>query len=427
MTTKTAPTKYNTGPPLVYAGASRSGNFLIQVRFFLFECMSSSFAALRAAVAVAAAAIAISKLYQLVKDHQHLTVLRPRSRGVESLIGNTPMVEIKSLSKLTGCKIWAKLELMNPGGSAKDRVALAILRAAEGAGALRPRCNDVVVEGTSGSTGISLAVLANALGYTAHICLPNDTSPEKLQVLKALGATIEPVNPALIVDPNQYTNAARARAAAINADETDRRRAAFADQFENDANWRIHYRTTGPEIARQMDGCKIDAFVTGSGTGGTIAGVSKYLKEQDHHTRVVLADPQGSGLANRINFGVMYDLVEKEGTRRRHQVDTLVEGIGLNRLTHNFKQAEPYIDEAIRVSDTQAIQMAKFLTVNDGFFWGASAAINCVAAAKLAYKLGPGHNIVTIACDSGERHTSKFWKEAAQVPNTVRLDEILEN
>ena len=181
-------------------------------------------------------------------------------------------------------------------------------------------------------------------------------------MLKALGATIEPVNPALIVDPNQYTNAARARAAAINADETDRRRAAFADQFENDANWRIHYRTTGPEIARQMDGCKIDAFVTGSGTGGTIAGVSKYLKEQDHHTCVVLADPQGSGLANRINFGVMYDLVEKEGTRRRHQVDTLVEGIGLNRLTHNSKQAEPYIDEAIRVSHPRATKRPKFLT-----------------------------------------------------------------
>lgn len=385
-----------------------------------------SLSSLRVAIALAAAAVAISKLYEHIKDKQ-LTVLRPRTRGVESLIGNTPMVEIKSLSRLTGCKIWAKLELANPGGSAKDRVALAILREAEKDGYLRPNCNDVIVEGTSGSTGISLAMLANALGYTAHICLPNDTSPEKLQVLHALGATIEPVNPALIVDPSQYTNAARARAATINKDTNDNRQAIFADQFENDVNWRIHYNTTGPEISRQMSGCEIDAFVTGSGTGGTIAGVSKFLKKQNANLHVVLADPQGSGLANRINFGVMYDLVEKEGTRRRHQVDTLVEGIGLNRLTHNFRQAEPHIDEAIRVTDKQALQMAKFLSVNDGLFWGASAAINCVAVATLAYKLGPGHNIVTIACDSGERHTSKFWKAAADIPNNIRLDEILEH
>lgn len=357
-----------------------------------------------------------------------LSVLRPRTRGVESLIGNTPMVEIRSLSRLTGCKIWAKLELNNPGGSAKDRVALAVLRAAEAAGSVRPHCGDVVVEGTSGSTGISLAVLANALGYRAHICLPDDTSQEKLLVLKALGAEIEPVKPALIVDPSQYTNAARARAAAINADadaDADAPRAIFLNQFENDANWRVHYRTTGPEITRQLAGSRIDAFVTGSGTGGTIAGVARYLKEHGDPL-VVLADPQGSGLANRVNHGVMYDTVEKEGTRRRHQVDTLVEGIGLNRLTHNFRQAENYIDEAIRVSDVQATQMAKFLTVNDGYFWGSSAAINCVAAAQLAYRLGPGHTIVTIACDSGERHLSKFWKQAAEVDKAITLQEIIE-
>jgi cysteine synthase A len=313
---------------------------------------------------------------------------------------------------------------MNPGGSAKDRVALAIIKQNEALGNLVPYNGDIIFEGTSGSTGISFALLANALGYTAHICLPNDTSNEKLLLLKSLGADLEPVPPASIVDPNQYTNAARNGARKINEDPNDKRNAVFADQFENDFNWRIHYSTTGPEIYQQMNG-KVDTFINGSGTGGTIAGVSKFLHEKNPNTRIILADPQGSGLANRINFGVMYDTVEKEGTRRRHQVDTLVEGIGLNRLTWNFKQAEPNIDEAIKVSDAQAVKMAKFLCVNDGLFWGSSSAINCVAAVKTALQYGPGQNIVIIACDSGSRHLSKFWKEAAEVKNDITMDEIL--
>lgn len=351
-------------------------------------------------------------------------MLRPKTRGVASLIGNTPMVEIESLSRLTGCKIYAKLELMNPAGLAKDRVALEIIRENEKLGNLKPHNGDVIFEGTSGSTGISFTVLANALGYTAHICLPDDTSPEKMQLLRSLGATLEPVKPAPIVDPNQYTNAARSGAAAINNNENDPRNAIFADQFENDFNWRVHNKTTGPEIWTQMEG-SISAFVTGSGTGGTIAGVSKYLKGKNTNIKVVLADPQGSGLANRVNYGVMYDTVEKEGKRRRHQVDTMVEGVGLNRLTWNFKQGEHCIDEAIRVSDSQATKMAKFLCVNDGLFWGLSAAVNCVAAVKTALKYGPGQKIVVIACDSGARHLSKFWKVAADVPSTITLDEIL--
>lgn len=351
-------------------------------------------------------------------------MLRPKTKGVASLIGNTPLVEIESLSRLTGCKIYAKLELMNPGGLAKDRVALAVIRENEKLGKLKPHNGDVIFEGTSGSTGISFTVLANALGYTAHICLPDDTLHEKMQLLTSLGAVVEPVKPAPIVDPNQYTNAARKGANAINNDVLDGRNAIFADQFENDYNWRIHYQTTGPEIWNQTDG-DISAFITGSGTGGTIAGVSSYLREKNDNIRIVLADPQGSGLANRVNFGVMYDTVEKEGKRRRHQVDTMVEGIGLNRLTWNFKQGERNIDEAIRVSDTQATKMAKFLCVNDGFFWGLSSAVNCVAAVKTALKYGPGQKIVVIACDSGARHLLKFWKVAAEVPSTVTLEEIL--
>lgn len=375
------------------------------------------------AIAVAVAA-SLYAAWSAHRRHPHNPLLRPKTRGVESLIGNTPVIEIPSLSRLTGCKIYAKLELMNPAGLAKDRVALAIIRENERSGRLKPHNGDVIFEGTSGSTGISFTVLANALGYTAHICLPDDTLPEKMQLLRSLGAELEPVKPAPIVDPNQYTNSARKGAAAINADPCDPRNAVFADQFENDFNWRVHYRTTGPEIWAQLDH-SLDAFVTGSGTGGTVAGVAKYLKEQDPSVRVVLADPQGSGLANRVNYGVMYDSVEKEGTRRRHQVDTMVEGIGLNRLTWNFRQGEDKIDEAIRVSDAQATKMAKFLCVNDGLFWGLSAAVNCVAAVEIARKYGPGQRIVVVACDSGNRHLLKFWKAAADVPLDVSLDDIM--
>lgn len=351
-------------------------------------------------------------------------LLRPKTTGVASLIGNTPLIKIESLSRLTGCQVYAKLELMNPAGSAKDRVALAIIRENERLGKLRPHRGDVIYEGTSGSTGISFTMLANALGYTAHICLPSDTSPEKLQLLESLGAELEPVKPASIVNPDQYTNVAREGAKRVNLDRGDPRNAIFADQFENDFNWRVHYNTTGPEIYMQVDK-SLDFFITGSGTGGTIAGVSKYLKSKLKNLRVILADPQGSGLANRINYGVMYDSVEQEGKRRRHQVDTLVEGVGLNRLTWNFSQGEKYIDDAIRVSDDQAVKMAKFLCVNDGLFWGLSAAVNCVAAVKTAMAHGPGKKIVVIACDSGDRHLLKFWKAAAQVPRNVSLSDIL--
>ncbi|GEQ68853.1 hypothetical protein JCM33374_g2522 [Metschnikowia sp. JCM 33374] len=388
--------------------------------------MSSWLSARQWAAASAVLVFVGYELWQYKRtEKKEPSLLRPSTKGVASLIGNTPMIEIESLSKLTGCKIYAKLELMNPAGSAKDRVALAIIRENERLGKLRPHHGDIIYEGTSGSTGISFTVLANALGYTAHICLPSDTSPEKLQLLRSLGAEVEPVKPAPIVDPKQYTNAARSGAQAVNDDPKISKNAIFADQFENDFNWRIHYKTTGPEIWEQVNHA-LDFFVTGSGTGGTIAGVSKFLKQQNAAVRVVLADPQGSGLANRVNYGVMYDSVEKEGMRRRHQVDTMVEGVGLNRLTWNFKQGERNIDEAIRVTDEQAVKMAKFLCVNDGLFWGSSAAINCVAAAKIALEHGPGKKIVVVACDSGDRHLSKFWKSAVDVPSDVTLDEILE-
>ena len=375
----------------------------------------------------AAVAALVAVAYSLWKAEQPRcrknALLRPQTRGLMSLIGNTPLIEIPSLSRLTGCKIYAKLELMNPGGSAKDRVALAIIRENERLAKLVPHNGDMIFEGTSGSTGISFTVLANALGYSTHIYIPTDTSREKVQLLRSLGAHVEPVKPAPIVDPEQYSNMARLRAEEVMNDASDTRHAIFADQFENDFNWRVHYNTTGPEIWEQMDQ-EVDIFITGSGTGGTIAGVSRYLKEKNRHIKVILADPQGSGLANRINYGVMYDAVEKEGTRRRHQVDTLVEGVGLNRLTWNFQKAEQYIDYAERVTDAEALLMAKYLCVNEGLFWGPSAAINCVAAVKAALQDGPGKRIVVIACDSGARHLLKFWKCAEDAP-LFTLDDVV--
>lgn len=347
-----------------------------------------------------------------------------KKKNVADLIGNTPMVRIASLSEHTGCEIYAKLEMANPGGSAKDRVALSVIRHFERIGELVPGRGDVLFEGTSGSTGISFAMLCNALGYTAHICLPDDTSNEKLQLLESYGAEIEKVKPASIVDPNQYVNAARKGALQLKNEKTTASNGVFADQFENDNNWRAHYAATGPEIWEQMSH-DIDYFVTGSGTGGTIAGCSRFFRTVSNKIRVVLADPQGSGMYNRVKYGVMYDSVEKEGTRRRHQVDTIIEGIGLNRVTHNFLQGEHCIDDAVRVTDEQAVRMARFLSSNDGLFVGSSSSINAVAAVKIAKTAKKGSKIVIIACDSGTRHLSKFWKHALDVNRNITLEEVL--
>lgn len=278
---------------------------------------------------------------------------------------------------------------------------------AESQNLLRPHAGDVVYEGTVGSTGVSLAMLCRARGYLAHICMPNDQSLEKASLLSKLGAAITQVSPAPIVSPDQFVNLAR-RLAETHANPPSSR-GFFADQFESEANYTAHYKSTGPEIYRQCGG-RLDAFVAGAGTGGTISGVARYLRPLLPNLRIILADPQGSGLYNKIKYGVMFSPTEKEGTRRRQQVDTIVEGIGLNRVTANLSAGRPLIDDAIRVTDEEAMAMAKFLVEKDGLFLGSSSAVNCFAALKLAMELGPGHRIVTILCDSGTRHLSKFWK-----------------
>lgn len=337
--------------------------------------------------------------------------------GIEGCIGNTPLVKIRSLSEATGRTILAKAEFLNgAGGSPKDRVALHMIEVAEEQGLLVPGRGDTIYEGTVGSTGISIATLARARGYRAHICMPNDMAIEKSNLLLHLGATVERVPPAPITSPEHFVNLARTRAREHTASTASTSRGFFADQFESPANYQAHVKTTGPEILRQTGG-RIDAFVAGAGTGGTISGVAKYLKETAKlsHLHVVLADPQGSGLYNKVRHGVMYASTEREGTRRRQQVDTMVEGIGINRLTENFEVGRELIDDAVRVTDDQACRMARWLVEHDGIFAGSSTAVNCVAAVATALRMPEGSVVVTVLCDSGTRHLSKFWKQIAEM------------
>lgn len=365
--------------------------------------------------------------------------------GIAGLIGNTPLVRIESLSDALGVDILGKAEFLNPGGSVKDRVALKIIEDAEMQGLIHPNSGSRIFEGTVGSTGISIATIARARGYETTIIMPDDVAAEKERALLALGATVEKVRPASIVDKKQFVNLAKQRALEFGKTElptssdalavsTDsfaadgveleaKPRGFFADQFESPANYTAHLQGTGPELWRQCSG-RLDAFVSGAGTGGTIAGVGRFLKSQDKDIQVVLADPEGSGLYNKIKFGVMFDAKESEGTKRRHQVDTVVEGIGINRLTKNFEMALGFIDDAIRVTDKEAVSMARYLVKHDGLFLGSSSACNLVACVRIAKKLGKdsGKVIATILCDSGARHYSKFWNDEYLANAGIEVD-----
>ena len=258
--------------------------------------------------------------------------------GALGLIGNTPLVRINSLSAQTGCEILAKCEFLNPGGSSKDRVALAIIREAEASGKLKP--GGTIVEATAGSTGVSLALAAKACGYRCLLVAADDVSPEKLKLIRALGATLEVVKPASIANPQHPVNVARRRAAELGEGSV------FADQFNNLANGRVHESSTGEEIWAQTRGA-VDAFVMGAGTGGTLAGVVSYLKSRKPSVRAFLADPPGSALYNRVKHGVLYASQQQERSQRRHRYDTIIEGVGCDRVTANFANAK--IDDAIRV------------------------------------------------------------------------------
>lgn len=319
--------------------------------------------------------------------------------GLESLIGNTPLIELQSLSEATCCRILAKVEYMNPGMSAKDRVALRVLDEAEDAGMLAP--GGVVVEGTAGSTGISLALLCAARGYGCRIVMPDDMAAEKAHLLRVLGCDVIQVAAVSIVNQGHCCRVAQAMAEATAG-------AFFANQFENLANFRAHYATTGPEIWQQARG-DVDGFVMAAGTGGTIAGVGTFLREQNPNVVVAMPDPHGSALYHKVMGGVLYAPQQREQTLQRNRYDTVLEGVGLDRLTANFSQGLQNIDVAYRVDDQTAINMAHYLLHHEGLFIGSSSALNCVGAVKLARELGPGHTIVTVLCDHGSRAMSKVF------------------
>jgi cysteine synthase A len=307
--------------------------------------------------------------------------------GLIEAIGNTPLIRIESLSRETGCEILGKAEFMNPGGSVKDRAAWWMVREAEKSGALRP--GGTVVEGTAGNTGIGLLHVCNSRGYKAVIFMPDNQSQEKVDVLKTLGAEVllKPTVP-YADDMNYQKQAGRHAATLPNA--------VWANQFDNVANRLAHYESTGPEIWAQTEG-QVDAFTCAVGTGGTLAGVSRYLKEQSKDVQIVLADPFGSALYNWVTTG----------TATMTPGPSITEGIGNSRVTDNLAGTE--IDDAVQIPDQDMVSMVYRMLREDGWFFGSSTGINLCAAVAIAKKMGPGHKIVTILCDDGSKYQSRLF------------------
>jgi cysteine synthase A len=309
--------------------------------------------------------------------------------GFAGAVGNTPLIRLKRLSEETGCEILGKAEFLNPGGSVKDRAALWIVRDAERRGALKP--GGTVVEGTAGNTGIGLAHICAARGYKCVIVIPNNQSEEKMELLRVLGAEVRPVPPKPYKDDDNYQKVAGRLAAELP-------NAIWAQQFDNVVNRQAHYESTGPEIWRETEG-RVDAFVSAVGTGGTLAGTARFLKEKKPGVRVVLADPHGSALYSWVKTGKL----EAEGS-------SITEGIGTTRITANFEGTP--IDDAFRVDDVSAVGMVYRLLREEGLFVGGSTGINVVAAVETAKRLGPGHTIVTLLCDRGSLYFKRLFNPA---------------
>ena len=312
-------------------------------------------------------------------------------KNLVELIGNTPIIRLNGPSNETGCEILGKAEFVNPGGSVKDRAAWYIVKDAIETGKLRP--GGTLVEGTAGNTGIGLTLIANSLGYKTTIAVPETQSQEKLQMLRACGAELITVPAVPYRDENNYVKFSARLAQEL--DEKLPQGAVWANQFDNTANRFSHFETTGPEIWDQTKG-KVDAFVSAIGTGGTIAGVSQFLRQKKKNIVICLADPPGAALYNYYINGKLM----AEGS-------SITEGIGQGRITDNLSDIE--IDKAYRIPDQETIDVMFRLTHEEGLFLGSSSGINVAASMKLAKEMGPGHCIVTILCDSGTRYLSKLY------------------
>jgi len=327
--------------------------------------------------------------------------------SVIEAIGQTPLIALRAASAMTGCRILGKAEFMNPGGSVKDRAALAIVRDAERRGLLRP--GGTIVEGTAGNTGIGLSLVAAALGYRTVIVIPNTQSQEKKDILRLMGAELVEVPAAPYSNPNNYVRYS-GRLAELLA-KTDPNGAIWANQFDNVANRQGHYETTGPEIFDELDG-ELHGFVSAVGSGGTLAGVGMALKERDARIKIALADPPGAALYSYYTTGVL----KAEGS-------SITEGIGQGRITANLEGAP--VDMAYQIPDAEAVRIVFDLYEQEGLLLGGSSGVNIAGALRLARELGPGHTIVTLLCDSGARYASKLFNAeflaAKQLPTPAWL------
>ena len=314
-----------------------------------------------------------------------VSVPPPVAADLAAAIGDTPLIRLRRASEATGCTILGKAEFMNPGGSVKDRAALAIILDAEASGRLKP--GGTIVEGTAGNTGIGLTLVGNSRGYRSVIVMPETQSREKIDFLRMIGADLRLVPAKPYKDPGNYVHYSRRLAEELQA--------VWANQFDNLANREGHRQTTGPEIWHQTAGA-VDAFTCSCGTGGTLAGVALALKARNPKVRIILADPEGSGLYGWVKSN---DLTV-EGS-------SITEGIGQSRVPGNLEGAP--IDDAVRIPDAEALEQVFDLQIHEGLSIGGSAGINVAAAIRVARQMGPGHTIVTILCDGGARYQSKLF------------------
>jgi cysteine synthase len=314
--------------------------------------------------------------------------------GLVGTIGNTPLIKLRKPSELTGCTILGKAEFLNPGGSVKDRAALYIIRDAERRGAIEP--GGLVVEGTAGNTGIGLALVGNARGYRTLIVIPDTQSQEKMDMLRLCGAQLMPVPAVPYKNPENYVHVSERVAKEMAQKEPGG--ALWADQWDNTANREAHIQGTGPEIWAQTDG-RIDGFTCAIGTGGTLAGVSMYLKDRNPSIRTAVADPMGAAMYSYFKTGEL-----------NSQGSSVTEGIGQGRVTKNIEGAP--IDDAYQIPDEEALPVIFDLLRHEGLCLGGSSGINVAGAIRMARDLGPGHTIVTVLCDSGTRYQSKLFNSA---------------
>jgi len=308
-------------------------------------------------------------------------------------IGNTQLIKLKMASEITGCNIYGKAEYQNPGGSVKDRAALALIRDAEEKKLITK--GGIIVEGTAGNTGIGLCLLGNSIGYKTIIVMNDNQTQEKKDLLRNIGADLRLVPPKPYKDENNFVKYAGRLADELKS--SNNHGVVWANQFDNTANMKGHYETTGPEIWEQTDG-KVDGFVCSSGTGGTIAGVSSFLKEKNKDIKIYLSDPSGSSLYNYVENGEL----KSEG-------NSITEGIGSSRITANFAKAT--IDGAFSISDHESLPVLFDLIEKEGLSLGTSCGVNIAGAIRLGKLLGPGKTIVTILCDKSDKYNSKLFNK----------------